>query len=165
MKIVSYVIAKIRLVLAGHRVNVARGRMNSVLNSSRAAEDEIDRSYENFIRKAKEREKAAVNFKRIKNESFSKPLLKLDLGVEHYIVQPALANRITRLEAELAFTRHRYGDWGECGTAVWRENNRVARGNKGTLRSRYPLVGNDFFIVETDKRRRITVMYPEGEPA
>ena len=165
IKALTYLFAKTRLLCAGFAVSIARVRMNRILKSSRGVESKIDRSYENFLKKCKSREKEAVNLKRLKNVKTGKPILKLDLEIEHYIVNPQLASKITRLEAEMALVRHRYGDWGECDIACWRENNKKAKMKNGIVRSRYPLLKNGFFIVETDRKNRIAVMYPEGEPA
>ena len=100
--------------------------------------------------------------KRAKNENPDKPFLKIDLGIEHYVVQPYVANKITRHEAEVALTRHRYGDWGDVSVHHWLCNNEGTKDPYGIIRSRYPLFGGGYFNVETDKRARTTKFCLDG---
>lgn len=162
MNLIKFLFAKIRLALANRRAIVAKELMDKVIRSSRAKKEEIDFSYENFLKRCKQQEKAAVLLKRAKNENPDKPFLKIDLGIEHYIVQPDVANKITRHEAEVALTRHRYGDWGDVSVHHWLCNNEGAKDPCGIIRSRYPLFGGGYFNVETDKRAKITKMYLGG---
>lgn len=161
MNYIKYLIAKIKLFFAHWRANSAKERMNSVIRSSRAAQDEIDDSYENFLTRCKEQEKAAVAVKRLSGDS-DNPILNIDLGIKHFILNPNLSERLTRLDAEVAVTRHRYGDWGEVTLQNWRSNNAEAGNPYGLLRSRYPLFGGGYFIVETDKRANRTELYLDG---
>ena len=162
MNRINFFFAKISLALANRRANTAKKLMDEVIRSSRAKTEEIDDTYENFLKRCKQQEKAAVMLKRAKNENPNKPFLKIDLGIEHYIVQPDVANKITRHEAEVALTRHRYGDWGDVSVHHWLCNNEGAKDPCGIIRSRYPLFGGGYFNVETDKRAKITKMYLGG---
>lgn len=162
MNRINFFFAKIRLALANRRAIVAKGLMDKVIRSSRAKKEEIDYSYENFLKRCKQQEKAAVMLKRATKGTPDKPFLKVDLGIEHYIVQPDVADKITRHEAEVALTRHRYGDWGEVSNHHWLCNNEGAKDPYGIIRSRYPLFGGGFFSVETDKRSKITRIGLEG---
>ena len=161
MNHIKYLIAKIRLFFAHLLTNSAKDHMNSVIRSSRAAQDEIDDSYENFINRCKEQEKAAVAVKRLRGDS-DNPILDIDLGIKHFTIKPSLSSRLTRLDAEVAVTRHRFGDWGEVTLQNWRSNNSEASNPYGLLRSRYPLFGGGYFIVETDKRVNRTELYLDG---
>lgn len=163
MNRIKFFFAKIRLALANRRANVAKELMDKVIRSSRAKTEEIDYTYENFLKRCKQQEKAAVMLKRAKNENPDKPFLKIDLGVEHYIVQPDVSNKVTRHDVEVAVTRHRYGDWGEVSDHHWLCNNEGAKDPCGIIRSRYPLFGGGYFSVETDKRARTTKLYLGGE--
>lgn len=162
MNRIKFFFAKIRLALANRRAIVAKELMDKVIRSSRAKKEEIDYSYENFLKRCKQQEKAAVMLKRATNGNPDKPFLKIDLGIEHYIVQPDVANKITRHEAEVALTRHRYGDWGEVSVHHWLCNNEGTKDPCGIIRSRYPLFGGGYFSVETDKRAKVTKMYLGG---
>ena len=162
MNLIKFFFAKIRLALANRKTIVAKELMDKVIRSSRAKKEEIDFSYENFLNRCKQQEKAAVMLKRAKNENPDKPFLKIDLGIEHYIVQPDVANKITRHEAEVALTRHRYGDWGDVSAHHWLCNNEGTKDPCGIIRSRYPLFGGGYFNVETDKRAKITKIYLGG---
>ena len=161
MNHIKYLIAKIRLFFAHCLANSAKEYMNNVIRSSRAAQDEIDDSYENFLTRCKQQEKAAVAVKRFQGDS-DNPILDIDLGIKHFIIKPSLSERLTRLDAEVAVTRHRFGDWGEVTLQNWRSNNSEASNPYGILRSRYPLFGGGYFIVETDKRANITELYLDG---
>lgn len=163
MNRIKYLFAKIRLTLATCRANSAKGLMNKVIRSSRAKTEEIDYSYENFLKRCKQQEKAAVMLKRTQKSNPQKPFLKIDLGIEHFIVQPDIADKITRHEVEVAVTRHRYGDWGEVSGYNWLCNNAGAKDPCGIIRSRYPLFDGGYFNVETDKRARTTKLYLGGE--
>ena len=162
MNHINFFFAKIRLALANRRAIVAKGLMDKVIRSSRAKKEEIDYSYENFLKRCKQQEKAAVMLKRATNGTPDKPFLKVDLGIEHYIVLPDVADKITRHEAEVALTRHRYGDWGEVSNHHWLCNNEGVKDPCGIIRSRYPLFGGGYFSVETDKRSKITRIGLEG---
>ena len=162
MNHIKYLIAKIRLFFAHNRASAAKEHMNNVIRSSRAAQDEIDDSYENFLKRCKQQEKAAIAVKRLRGDS-DNPILDVDLGVEHFVIAPSISGRITRLDAEVAVTRHRYGDWGEVTLQNWRSNNAEAKNPYGIIRSRYPLFGGGYFIVETDKRANRTEVYLDGE--
>ncbi len=165
MKHVTILSAKLRLKLTRFRVKIAKNRMNREFRSARTEKAKMGNRYERFLACCKEQERAAVTLKRLVSRRSDTPILKTDLGVEHYIIQPDLADKITRLEAETALTRHRYGDWGYLSRRRWRENNeKVIRGD-GILRSRYPLYGKGFFVVETDRSRKVAVMYAEGKSA
>lgn len=162
MNHIKYLIAKIRLFFAHCLANSAKERMSNVIRSSRAAQDEIDNSYENFITRCKEQEKAAVAVKRLRGDS-DNPILDIDLNVKHFILNPNISKRLTRLDAEVAVTRHRYGDWGDVTLQNWRSNNAESSNPYGVIRSRYPLFGGGYFIVETDKRTNRTELYLDGE--
>lgn len=162
MNFIKYFFAKVRLALATCRANTAKDLMDKVIASSRAKTEEIDYSYENFLKRCKQQEKAAVMLKRTKKGNPNKPFLNVDLGIEHFIVQPDVADKITRHEAEVALTRHRYGDWGDVSVHHWLCNNEGAKDPCGIIRSRYPLFGGGYFSVETDKRAKITKMYLGG---
>ena len=162
MNRIKFFFAKIRLALANRRAIVAKELMDKVIRSTRAKKEEIDYSYENFLKRCKQQEKAAIMLKRATNGNPDKPFLKIDLGIEHYIVQPDVANKITRHEAEVAITRHRYGDWGEVSNHHWLCNNEGVKDPCGIIRSRYPLFGGGYFSVETDKRSKITRIGLEG---
>lgn len=162
MNCIKCIFAKARLVLTTCRVKVAKKLMDKIIRSTKAKKEEIDYSYENFLNRCKQQEKAAVMLKRAKNENPDKPFLKIDLGIEHYIVQPDVANKITRHEAEAALTRHRYGDWGEVSVHHWLCNNEGAKDPCGIIRSHYQLLNGGYLDVETDKGAKITKMYPGG---
>ena len=162
MNRIKFFFAKIRLALTNRRAIVAKELMDKVIRSTRAKKEEIDYSYENFLKRCKQQEKAAIMLKRATNGNPDKPFLKIDLGIEHYIVQPDVANKITRHEAEVAITRHRYGDWGEVSNHHWLCNNEGVKDPCGIIRSRYPLFGGGYFSVETDKRSKITRIGLEG---
>lgn len=162
MNHIKYLIAKIRLFFAHLCANSAKEHMNNVIRSSRAAQDEIDDSYENFLKRCKQQQKAAIAVKRLRGDS-DNPILDVDLGVEHFNVQANVSGKITRLDVEVAVTRHRYGDWGEVTLQNWRSNNAEVSNPYGIIRSRYPLFGGGYFIVETDKRANRTEVYLDGE--
>ena len=162
MNHIKYLIAKIRLFFAHCRAVVAKDYMNKVVYYSRGAKNEIQDSYEHFLKRCKEQEKAAVAVKRLQGDT-DNPILDIDLGVEHYTLQANMSGRITRLDAEVAVTRHRYGDWGEVTLQNWRSNNAEVSNPYGIIRSRYPLFGGGYFIVETDKRVNKTEVYLDGE--
>ena len=163
MNRIKYIFAKARLVLTTCRAKAAKDLMDKVIRSTKAKKEEIDYSYENFLNRCKQQEKAAVMLKRAKNENPNKPFLKVDLGVEHFTVLPDAANKLTRHDVEVAITRHRYGDWGEVSNHHWLCNNEGAKDPCGIIRSRYPLFGGGYFNVETDKRARTTKLYLGGE--
>lgn len=163
MNRIKFFFAKIRLALANRRAIVAKELMDKVIRSTRAKKEEIDYSYENFLKRCKQQEKAAIMLKRATNGNPDKPFLKIDLGIEHYIVQPDVADKITRHEAEVALTRHRYGDWGEVSKDAWQCNNAGVNYDMGVICSRYPLFGGGFFNIETDKRTNLTRVYLGGE--
>ena len=162
MNHIKYLIAKIRLFFAHLLANSAKDHMNGVIRSSRAAQDEIDDSYENFLKRCKQQEKAAIAVKRLRGDR-DNPILDVDLGVEHFNVQANVSGKVTRLDVEVAVTRHRYGDWGEVTLQNWRSNNAEVSNPYGIIRSRYPLFGGGYFIVETDKRANRTEVYLDGE--
>lgn len=163
MNRIKFFFAKIRLALANRRANIAKDLMDKVIRSSRAKTEEIDYAYENFLNRCRQREKAAVMLKRANNENSDKPFLKIDLGIEHYIVQPDVSGKITRHDALVAVTRHRYGDWGEVSDRQWFCNNNGVKDAGGIIRSRYMLFGGGYFSVETDKRAGTTKLYLGGE--
>ena len=163
MNRIKFFFAKIRLALANRRAIVAKELMDKVIRSTRAKKEEIDYSYENFLKRCKQQEKAAIMLKRATNGNPDKPFLKIDLGIEHYIVLPDVADKITRHEAEVAITRHRYGDWGEVSKDTWQCNNAGVNYDMGVICSRYPLFGGGFFNIETDKRTNLTRVYLGGE--
>lgn len=162
MNHIKFFFAEIRLAFANRRANVAKELMDKVIAGSSAKKEEIDYSYENFLKRCKQQEKAAVMLKRAKNENPDKPFLKIDLGIEHYIIQPDIANKITRHEAEVALTRHRYGDWGDVSVHHWLCNNEGTKDPCGIIRSHYPLLNGGYLDVETDKGAKTTKMYPGG---
>ena len=162
MNRIKFFFAKIRLALANRRAIVAKGLMDKVIRSSRAKKEEIDYSYENFLKRCKQQEKAAIMLKRATNGNPDKPFLKIDLGIEHFTVLPDAANKLTRHDVEVAITRHRYGDWGEVSNHHWLCNNEGVKDSCGIIRSRYPLFGGGYFSVETDKRSKITRIGLEG---
>ena len=162
MNRIKYIFAKARLVLTTCRAKAAKDLMDKVIRSTKAKKEEIDYSYENFLKRCKQQEKAAVMLKRAKNENPNKPFLKVDLGVEHFTVLPDAANKLTRHDVEVAITRHRYGDWGDVSVHHWLCNNEGTKDPCGIIRSRYPLFGGGYFSVETDKRSKITRIGLEG---
>lgn len=161
MNRIKYLIAKIRLFFAHNRVNAAKLRMNNVIRSSRAAQDEIDDSYDNFLKLCKDQEKAAVAVKRFNGDPQC-PILDIDLGVKHFTIHPDASSRMTRLDAEVAVTRHRYGDWGDVNKKKWWDNNAAASVSWGTIRSRYPLFDGGYFVVETVVQTGKTSVYLDG---
>ena len=161
MNRIKFFFAKIRLALANRRAIVAKELMDKVIRSTRAKKEEID-SYENFLKRCKQQEKAAIMLKRATNGNPDKPFLKIDLGIEHFTVLPDAANKLTRHDVEVAITRHRYGDWGEVSNHHWLCNNEGVKDSCGIIRSRYPLFGGGYFSVETDKRSKITRIGLEG---
>lgn len=162
MNRIKFFFAKIRLALANRRAIVAKELMDKVIRSTRAKKEEIDYSYENFLKRCKQQEKAAIMLKRATNGNPDKPFLKIDLGIEHFTVLPDAANKLTRHDVEVAITRHRYGDWGEVSNHHWLCNNEGVKDSCGIIRSRYPLFGGGYFSVETDKRSKITRIGLEG---
>lgn len=163
MNRIKFFLAKIRLAVANRRAIVAKDLMDKVIRSSRAKAEEIDYTYENFLKCCRQQEKAAIMLKRAKNEQTNKPFTKVDLGIEHYIVQPDVSGKVTRHDVEVAVTRHRYGDWGEVSDNHWLCNNESAKDPCGIIRSRYPLLDGGYFSVETDKLARTTKLYLGGE--
>lgn len=163
MNRVKYFCAKIRLTLANRRANIAKNRMDKVIFSSRAKKEEIDCTYEVFLKRCRQQEKAAIMLKRAKNEIPGKPFLPVDLGIEQYTVLPKAAEKLTRHDVEVAVTRHRYGDWGAVSDRHWMNNNAGVKDPCGIIRSRYPLFGGGYFRVETDQRARTTKLYLDGE--
>ncbi len=163
MNRIKYIFAKARLVLSTCRAKAAKDLMDKVIRSTKAKKEEIDYSYENFLNRCKQQEKAAVMLKRAKNENPNKPFFKVDLGIEHFTVLPDVANKLTRHDVEVAITRHRYGDWGEVSKDTWQCNNAGVNYDMGVICSRYPLFGGGFFNIETDKRTNLTRVYLGGE--
>lgn len=163
MNYIKYFFAKIRLALATCRAKIAKDLMDKVIASSRAKTEEIDYSYENFLKCCKQQEKAAVMLKRAKKENPNKPFLNVDLGIEHYAVLSDAASKLTKHDVEVAITRHRYGDWGEVSNHHWLCNNEGAKDPCGIIRSRYPLFGGGYFSVETDRRTGETRICLDGE--
>ena len=163
MNRINFFFAKIRLALANRRAIVAKELMDKVIRSTRAKKEEIDYSYENFLKRCKQQEKAAIMLKRATNGNPDKPFLKIDLGIEHFTVLPDAANKLTRHDVEVAITRHRYGDWGEVSKDAWQCNNAGVNYDMGVICSRYPLFGGGFFNIETDKRTNLTRVYLGGE--
>lgn len=163
MNRIKYFFAKIRLALATCRAKTAKGLMDKVIRSSRAKKEEIDQSFENFLKRCKQQEKAAVMLKRAKKGNPDRPFLNVDLGIEHFTVLPDAASKLTRHDVEVAVTRHRYGDWGDVSDHHWLCNNEGAKDPCGIIRSRYPLFGGGYFNVETDKRSKTTKLYLGGE--
>ncbi|MBQ4544749.1 MAG: hypothetical protein II996_04175 [Oscillospiraceae bacterium] len=163
MNRIKFFFAKIRLALANRRAIVAKELMDKVIRSTRAKKEEIDYSYENFLKRCKQQEKAAIMLKRATNGNPDKPFLKIDLGIEHFTVLPDAANKLTRHDVEVAITRHRYGDWGEVSKDAWQCNNAGVNYDMGVICSRYPLFGGGFFNIETDKRTNLTRVYLGGE--
>lgn len=163
MNRIKFFFAKIRLALANRRAIVAKELMDKVIRSTRAKKEEIDYSYENFLKRCKQQEKAAIMLKRATNGNPDKPFLKIDLGIEHFTVLPDVANKLTRHDVEVAITRHRYGDWGEVSKDAWQCNNAGVNYDMGVICSRYPLFGGGFFNIETDKRTNLTRVYLGGE--
>ena len=159
MNRIKYFFAKIRLTLTTCRAKTAKKLMNKVIAGSRVKAEEIDYTYENFLKRCKQQEKAAVMMKRAKNENTDKPFLSVDLGIEHFIVQPDAANKLTRHDIETAITRHRYGDWGEVSADLWRCNNAGINYKYGVIRSRYSFFAGEHFYIETDKRTNTTRIY------
>lgn len=162
MNLIKFFFAKIRLTLANRKAIVAKKLMDKVIRSSRAKTEEIDYTYEKFLKRCKQQEKAAVMLKRAKNENPNKPFLSVDLEIEHFIVQPDAANKLTRHDIETAITRHRYGDWGEVSADLWRCNNAGVNYKYGVIRSRYSLFSGEHFCVETDKRTNTTRILLDG---
>lgn len=163
MNRIKYFFAKIRLALATCRAKTAKDLMNKVIRSSRTKKEEIDYSYENFLKRCKQQEKAAVMLKRAKKGNPNRPFLNVDLGIEHFTVLPDAASKLTRHDALVAVTRHRYGDWGEISDYHWLCNNEGTKDPCGIIRSRYPLFGGGYFNIETDKRSKTTKLYLGGE--
>lgn len=163
MNRIKYFFAKIRLVFTACRAKSAKDLMNKVIISSRAKKEEIDYSYENFLKRCKQQEKAAVMLKRAKKENPGRPFLKVDLGIEHFNVSAVASNWINRLDIEKAITRHQYGDWGEVSEHHWLCNNEGVKDPCGIIRSCYLSAGNRYFFVETDKAAKTTNIYLGGE--
>ena len=162
MNHIKYLIAKTRLFYAHCRVAIAKDYMTNLVCYSRGAYDEITTSYDTFLKWCKQQEKAAIALKRLQCDA-DYPILDIDLGVEHFLIRSNSSGEITRMDAEVAVTRHRYGDWGEVTLQNWRCNNTEVSNPYGIIRSRYPLHGGGYFIVETDKRKCITEVYLDGE--
>jgi len=162
MNHIKYLIAKTRLFYARCRANTAKNYMDQLVCHCRGAHDEIMASYNTFLKRCKQQEKAAVALKRLQGDA-DYPILDIDLGVEHFLIRANSSSEITRMDAEVAVTRHRYGDWGEVTLQNWRSNNAEVSNPYGIIRSRYPLFGGGYFIVETDKRKGITEVYLDGE--
>lgn len=162
MKKIKLLFLKFRLLWTTVGAQVAEKIMNKVINSTKAAEDEMDFCYENFIRRAKQQAKAQVEYLREIGRPDGNPQIDVDLGVEHYIVKPDLAGKITRFDMETALTRHRYGDWGDVTNFSWVINNSYAKNRCGTIRSRYSINDNEHFIVKTDMDSRRTEMFMEA---
>lgn len=148
MNLIKYIIAKLRLSIATANAQASKNSMNKVIKSSKAAKEEIDDSYDNFLKQCKKQEKARIGLKRIQRESGNRPILNADLGTVHYVVSPEIADKLTRFDIEMAVTRHRYCDWGKVNLATWKSNNDAVIGHKGVICSKHSLYGNGFFIIE-----------------
>lgn len=148
MTLIKYAIAKIRLVFATASAKASKDSMNKVIKSSKAATEEIDEVYENFLTQCKKQEKAKIQLKRFQRKPTSRPILDTDLGIIHYIVSPYVAGKLTRFDIEMAVTRHRYGDWGKVTPAQWKRNNEAVLGRQGDICSKHSLNGNEYFVIE-----------------
>lgn len=147
MTLIKYAIAKIRLVFASASAKASKNSMNKVIKNSRAATEEIEDSYENFLMQCKKQEKAKVELKKIQRRTSSRPILDTDLGIIHYIVSPQIADDLTRFDIEMAVTRHRYGDWGKVTPAQWLKNNEAVLSSKGDICSKHSLHGKGYFVI------------------
>ncbi len=165
MNYLQYSLAKIRLQVTSICARFAKFHLESTIKNTRGAQGTIHHRYEVFLSCCKQQEKAAVLLRRVASQNLCTPLLNVDLGIQHYMVKPALAKVSTRMDTELAITRHRYGDWGDVSSAQWLANNKALGQADGQVLSRYPLYGGGYFLVFTDLKRGRTHMRLECESA
>lgn len=156
MNRLNYLFTKLRLHIAEHRALLAKSKMESAIKSSRNATESMSRRYQRFLSLSAKREQIAVSLKRFTRKKTNRPILKVNLDIGSITVSPNAENVITKLDIEMALTRHKNGDWGDVSKKDWSYNNEAAQSGSGKLFSRYSYFGGDFFTIRTDLNRKTT---------
>lgn len=159
---ILYLITLFELFIARKRAKAAKNAMNHKITKTRTDADELDRCYENFLKRANREEKLAVKLKRIKNQNTDFAILKVCLNLGD-VMKSKGAESLTKLDISTALTRHKHGDWGEQERNRWIDNNMAVIEGTGVICSRYKYHGGGAFLINTDILNRKTRICLEGE--
>ncbi len=159
----AYLLLKTRLWLATKRTKAAKKVMEDSIRNTRLATADIDGSYADFLEKAKEQEAAAVALRRLQRKQSVNPILSVYVDTGTVTVTDSAQAELTKLDTELALTRHRLGDWGKADVYRWCQNNQAALSFKGFIRSAYTCFGNKRFCIHTDYDTYTTRICMEDE--
>lgn len=159
----EYLLTKIRLFIASKRTVAAKKAMENSIQHTRNATADIDHSYNCFLEKAKQQEVLAVKLKRLQRTKSSYSILNISLNTGSVTMTGPAEKELTKLDAELALTRHRCGDWGKADLTQWQANNKAARFGVGSIRSLYDCFGDKQFCVITDCDKQTTRICMEDE--
>lgn len=160
---IEYLTVKIRLFLAARRTAAAKRAMEHSIQHTRSATEDIDQSYTRFLDKARQQEVLAVKLRQLQKKQSPYPILDVRVDTGSVNMTGPAEQALTKLDVELALTRHRHGDWGMVTPYQWRVNNRSALTAAGPIQSLYNCFGNKRFLVMTDRDRQTTQIRMEGE--
>ena len=160
---IEYLLTKIRLFVAAKRTAAAKKAMEHSIQHTRSATADIDQSYNCFLEKARQQEVLAVKLRRLQRTKSPYCILNVSVDTGPVTLIGPAEQELTKLDTELALTRHRNGDWGKAALKQWRENNMAAQSGAGFIRSLYDCFGNKQFSVITDCEKRTTQVCMEGE--
>lgn len=160
---IEYLTIKIRLFLASRRTAAAKRAMEQSIQHTRSATEDIDQSYIRFLDKARQQEVLAVKLRQLQKKQSPYPILDVRVDTGSVSLTGPAETDLTKLDVELALTRHRHGDWGNADPCQWRTNNRAVLAASGSIRSLYNCFGNKRFQIMTDCDRQTTQICMEGE--
>lgn len=159
----EYLSTKIRLFIAVKRTAAAKKVMEHSIQHTRNATADIDQSYNCFLEKARQQEVLAVKLRRLQRRKSLYPILDVQVNAGSVTLTGPAEKELTKLDMELALTRHRHGDWGGADPIQWKANNRAAQSSAGFIRSLYDCFGNKRFCILTDCDKHTTQICMEGE--
>ena len=163
MNLIMFYIVKIRLFFAICRKNAAKKTLQTAVDFSRSASENVTLYFERMLQVSLECERLAVEYKRLKSKNTEKPLLKLCLSMGEVVTSSKSEIALTKLDIETALVRHKYGDWGELTINEWKRNNRIAETGDGIIHSCYNHHGGTNICIDTCMPSGDTLLRMEGE--
>lgn len=159
----AFMLARIRLYFAVLATAKAKDRINAAIRNTRSAAADIERLYEQFLKKAKKEEEIAVSVKRHSRSCSNRPILNETVEIGTVEMTEAAKHKLTRFDIDTAFVRHRHGDWGSVSDFQWLQNNDALLTRNGVLQSRYRCHDGQRFRIRTDLKTGRSLVHLEGE--
>lgn len=164
MTFLNYLFTRTCLFFASIRSAVAKRRVLTALQSTKAATGCIGASYEKFLLCAADRESLTVRLKRCMREKEKPPILDKQIDTGTLSIPDTVKQRLTRYEMEMALARHRCCDWGEIDDRQWQVNNRHTQLGCGNVSSVFDGAPGSALRITTDLSARTTQLTMEVSP-